>query len=891
MPRPDRGPAGGTRTSTGVRFAADLAVHGDRTAIIADGREVTYRALADLVDAMAGRLGSGRRLVLIEAANTLDGVVAYLAALAAGHPALLAPADRPDAVQSLTEVYDPDVVMRAGSDGWEVHERRAGSAHELHPDLALLLSTSGSTGSPKLVRLSASNLQANATAIAEYLRIGPDDRAATTLPMQYCYGLSVLNSHLLRGGSLILTTLSVVDACFWQLFRRHGGTNLAGVPYTFELLDRIGFADLDLPKLRLITQAGGRMAPELVRRYAQLGRRRGWDLCVMYGQTEATARMAYLPPVLAETHPECIGVAIPGGSFSLEDVEPDADGGGDSTGELVYRGPNVMLGYATAPGDLALGATVNRLRTGDLARRRPDGLYEIVGRRSRFAKVLGLRIDLGRIEDHLAGGRVPACCVEADDGILVAVEEPADVDVVARQVARRAGLPPRAVRVVTFSELPRLSNGKPDYAAVRALGADGQRVAEPASAGVVDGSLEQRKDDLVALYAELLARPDATADSTFVSLGGDSLSYVELSVRIEDALGRLPAAWHTRRIADLAAETSPPDRRGRTVEVSVVLRGLAIVLVVATHIGVFSVLGGAHLLLALAGFNVARFHLGAERVCRGLLRGAARVAVPSIAVIAAGQVLTGAIEPRELLLLDSLLQPTSAGRFWFVEVLVYLLAGMTCLLAVPTVRRWQRSFPFGFPVALALAALLTRYEVIGSTAPGMRIYTAHVVFWLFALGWAAAAAVDVRRRAVLTGLVLVTVPGFFDDLSREALVAGGVCAVLWAPSVRLPAWLARSASLLASASLYIYLCHWFVYPHLQAVSGLLALVASLAAGLVGWAVVTRLPRSLRLSKVSHAVACLADEVRRTGRRAVARTSKATASTATSTARATAMTLR
>src|SRR5215213_7430035 len=174
---PPIAPAVGSQTSTGVRFAADLAVHGERTAIVADGREVTYSALAGLVDAMAARLGGGRRLVLVEAANSVEVVVAYLAALAAAHPVLLAPADRPDAVQSLTDVYDPDVVIRAGRDGGEVYERRVGSAHELHPELALLLSTSGSTGSPKLVRLSASNLQANATAIADYLGIRPDDRA------------------------------------------------------------------------------------------------------------------------------------------------------------------------------------------------------------------------------------------------------------------------------------------------------------------------------------------------------------------------------------------------------------------------------------------------------------------------------------------------------------------------------------------------------------------------------------------------------------------------------------------------------------------------------------------------------------------------------------------
>ena len=195
--------------------------------------------------------------------------------------------------------YDPDVVIDA--DG--IHERRHGSAHRLHPDLALLLSTSGSTGSPKLVRLSRCNLVANATAIAEYLDIRQTDRAATTLPMSYCYGLSVIHSHLLRGAGLILTDRSVVDEEFWTLFRRHRGTSFAGVPYTFEMLERIGFDGIDLPDLRYVTQAGGRLSPERVRSFAALGERKGWQLFVMYGATEATARMAYLPPELAQSHP------------------------------------------------------------------------------------------------------------------------------------------------------------------------------------------------------------------------------------------------------------------------------------------------------------------------------------------------------------------------------------------------------------------------------------------------------------------------------------------------------------------------------------------------------------------------------------------------------------
>jgi acyl-coenzyme A synthetase/AMP-(fatty) acid ligase len=456
-----------------VSFAADLARHGDRPAVFTADRILTYRELADLVDAFAARLGAERRLVVLAAANDVDSLVAYLAALAAGHPLILLPEDKPAALDSIMAAYDPDVVIRPGDGESVLEERRTGTRHELHPELALMLSTSGSTGSPKLVRLSAENLQSNALAIADYLSITSAEHAATTLPMSYCYGLSVINSHLLRGAGLVLSDLSVVDPCFWELFRSHGATSFAAVPYTFELLERVGFAEMELPSLRYVTQAGGRLAPESVQHYAQLGSMRGWELYVMYGQTEATARMAYLPPRLATKHPQAIGIPVPGGAFRIDPVP------GLQDGELVYTGPNVMLGYADSPSDLAVGRTLAELRTGDLARQHPSGLFELVGRRSRFVKIVGLRIDLGQVERILADLGVTAASAGSDQKLVAAIEGDHDPRLLGKVLAESLGLPRTALEVHAVERLPRLATGKIDYPAVRAL-------AEPQEAAPAD---------------------------------------------------------------------------------------------------------------------------------------------------------------------------------------------------------------------------------------------------------------------------------------------------------------------------------------------------------------------------------------------------------------------
>ncbi|MFD7409634.1 AMP-binding protein [Streptomyces sp. NPDC059866] len=831
-------------------FAGRLAAYGDRTALLtADAdAELSYRELAEKVARMAARLGTHRRLVLLAGANTVDALVTYLAALAAGHPVLLVPGDNDEAVKSLTAAYDPDVVVRADRSGqWQLDERRVLSAHELHPDLALLLSTSGSTGSPKLVRLSYANLQANAESIATYLDIREADRAATTLPLHYCYGLSVINSHLLRGATLILTDLSVADDGFWDLFRAARGTTFAAVPYTFDLLDRTGFAELRLPHLRYITQAGGRLAPDRVSHYAELGRRNGWDLYVMYGQTEATARMAYLPPHLAATHPEAIGVPIPGGSFHLE---PHPDWLGQDTGELVYSGPNVMLGYAEHPSDLALGRTTHELHTGDIARRTPDGLYEIVGRSSHFAKILGLRIAPERVEALLHRHGFSALCAGADDTLVVAVAAASgdtDPGRVRRIVTGECGLPSRAVAVHLLPELPRLPTGKPDYQAVRKLG------SAPTS---TPGGQPSGTSDLCRLYAEILDRTDVTEDSSFVSLGGDSLSYVEMSLNLERTLGHLPPDWHTRPIRTLhrPEPTQPAPHKGsrrHTLETGIALRAAAIVLIVGSHIHVFYVKGGAHLLLAVAGYNLARFHLTPsaerrERVRHGL-RSIARIVLPSLAWIALVLPLTDDYGLTNLLLLHSVLGPhdsDTAMHFWFIEALTYILLAAVALLSLRIVDRAERRFPFALPMTIAALGLITRYDLLG-LRDRIHIPSAAVVFWLFALGWAAAKADTTRQRVLVTAAAVATIPGFFPgEPFRDAVITAGFVLLLWVHNLPSLGPVNTVAGVLASSSLYIYLTHWQIYPLIDDLSGWLALLASLLFGIGYAAVANRAMRQL-----------------------------------------------
>ncbi|GAA6526000.1 AMP-binding protein [Intrasporangium sp. DVR] len=835
-----------SRVSSGLPWLRDLADRGQARAVVTQQGTVTYAELARRVDAVAGALGTARRLVLVEGGNQLESLVGYLGALAGGHVVLLVPSESEPARVTMRAAYEPDAVIAA--DG-TITLLRDTSTHELHPDLALLLSTSGSTGSPKLVRLSWENLEANADQIATYLGIRENDCAATTLPLHYCYGLSVVHSHLSRGASIALTDLSVVDECFWQLFRHAGATTLAGVPYTFELLERVGFESMDLPTLRYVTQAGGRLEPDRVRHWARVGRTRGWDLFVMYGATEATARMAYLPPHLTLEHAASIGVPVPGGSFEVVD------------GELVYSGPNVMLGYAESPADLALPRTIDRLRTGDLGHLTESGLYEVTGRRSRFTKVLGHRIDLDRIEAGLRAGGYDVRCAGREGLLGVAVRESArgaravDHGAVRRLTSRLSGAPVSAVRVVGVAEHATLSNGKTDYHEVLALVDSSAPVDERASGPATS---------VAALYAAALGRADVAASSTFVSLGGDSLSYVEVSIRLEELLGTLPPAWHVTSVEVLqqvatgrsaavgdaspggpadggaASSTRPWSRRrpGRTVETNVWLRAVAIVLIVGTHADLFALQGTAHALLVLVGFNVVRFALASERArvrVRALARGAARVVLPTVAVIVPAHLVGGYYEPRNLLLANWLLGEERLGppwRFWFIEALVVALVVAMALVALPAFARAERRWRFGLPLALTAAAFTLRLPLYPLPGPRMQ-GSALVVLFLFFLGWSIARAGTRREQWIVTAVAVLSVGTFSGNPARDGLSLAFVLLLIWKPLSRIPSWLVPAVQVLAASSLYVYVIHWQVLEHLWG-APIPAFLGSLAVGVGYW---------------------------------------------------------
>jgi long-chain acyl-CoA synthetase len=463
------------------RFSNSLAVVTD------DDECYSFADLRRATDDLAEEF-STRSLVFCLCENALGSLLGYIAAISNRTvPLLLDAKIDPGFLERLIGLYKPAylwipnrllprfphfAVSRQRSDYSLLRDRGTCASEMLHPDLALLLPTSGTTGSKKLVRLSYRNLRENTRSIVQYLRVESNQKAITSLPMFYSYGLSVINAQLYAGGSLMLTTASVLQKEFWGKMRSNKIASISGVPYTYELLDRVGLTGMDLPDLQVLTQAGGKLSERLNEKFARYAQETGREFFVMYGQTEASPRISYLPPIQALSKLGSIGIPIPNGKLVLvDDVREEIRETGVA-GELRYEGPNVSMGYAEELVDLAKGDEWQGvLFTGDVAKMDEDGYFYIVGRKKRFIKLFGSRINLDEVEDLLRDGfpQVDFACIGNDNSLRVFATDSSIMAEVGAMLRMKLSFQPNSFSFTAIEDLPKGGSGKTSYAMLSEL--------------------------------------------------------------------------------------------------------------------------------------------------------------------------------------------------------------------------------------------------------------------------------------------------------------------------------------------------------------------------------------------------------------------------------------
>jgi len=446
-----------------------------RTALYTpDGQKVSYFDLneqATLLNEKLSSAGDERQLIFILCQQNVATVIAIVAMLAGKHVAILIPDTiNNEQLQDLISNYRPNILYHADNEHLQFLSKEK---HELHSELCIMLSTSGSTGTPKQVKLSKLNFFENAKSIVTYLNIDDKEKAITSLPLNYSYGLSILTSHLLAGASILVSDASIMTRLFWEQLEQFKISTIAGVPYTYKMFERLKFTDKKLPDLKMMTQAGGKLDVELVHLFAEYAQQNEKQFFIMYGQTEATARMSYLKSEDVLKYPESIGSAIPGGSFKLVDNNKKPITIPNEIGELVYQGPNVMMGYATNSSDLKNPSELEVLQTGDLAYYNTHGIYFVTGRQSRFLKIFGLRVSLSDIEHNLKDKEFDAICSGQDDHLAILIildeinhdkkEKKYIEENVRRLVREQLNIHPDVIRVKACQSVPLNDNGKIDY--------------------------------------------------------------------------------------------------------------------------------------------------------------------------------------------------------------------------------------------------------------------------------------------------------------------------------------------------------------------------------------------------------------------------------------------
>ena len=408
----------------------------DGTAVVDEGREVSYRELAALsADAVKGLKPQTVKVVVN--GQDLATVATFVGCVNSGVVPLMVPA-----------TMDPALLARLRS----MYEGKPTS-----PDLALLLTTSGSTGSPKLVRISRANLRADNEMSERLFSLDAATRMTMILPICYAWGLSVACAVLKAGGALVMTRRTVMDAELADVMLAAGATHLAGVPYMYEVLDRFRFFERKFPALRGLLVSGGALAPALRRKFAEEAKARGISFSEGYGQTETTGVMSTIRTDLLPERIGSIGRAGEGGRFRIDD------------GELVYEGPIVAMGYAVCAEDLLRGDEWKGVRrTGDLASIDAEGYVTLSGRASRFLKIFGNRVSLDEVENLVKDGFPGAGCAatgaDGDLRVFVASAAPEEVE---RFLVAKLHFNATVMKVRAVDAIPLNANGKTDYPKLR----------------------------------------------------------------------------------------------------------------------------------------------------------------------------------------------------------------------------------------------------------------------------------------------------------------------------------------------------------------------------------------------------------------------------------------
>lgn len=436
------------------------------------GNNLTYGEIITLAE-MIKHSVCPRSLFFILTCNDIGGIAWVMATILSGNvPLILSAHTDGQLLRNLLDTYEPQYICQPEEMSYKGDEIDVKLGYrifhtdnptvEMYDELSHLLPTSGSTGSPKLVRHKYDNIEAAGLNISTFFGLTHADRPLMVLPLHYTMGLSMVFSHLKVGATILITDLSMTDPRFWKFIKEEEATSFTGVPFSYEILDKMRFTRMKLPSLTLLTQGGGKMPTELNLKFAEYCHENGKRWIATYGQSEGTARMAWLPPEFAISKMGSIGISVPNGQLSIRDTNGFFINESPAIGEMCYTGRNVTMGYASCRADLALGdERKGFLPTGDIAYRDADGFYFIKGRMGRFLKIFGNRIGLDECEQIVKDAVNCECaCTGNDNRLIVYITDQDQVEKAKTALIDAVRLPANVIDIRIIASLPKNEAGK-----------------------------------------------------------------------------------------------------------------------------------------------------------------------------------------------------------------------------------------------------------------------------------------------------------------------------------------------------------------------------------------------------------------------------------------------
>tara|TARA_Y200000002_G_scaffold380543_1_gene392297 strand:+ start:3477 stop:4880 length:1404 start_codon:yes stop_codon:yes gene_type:complete len=456
----------------------DFDKYSNNIALISENNLFTYKNLLDFTKELNSKKKL-RSLILFICDNSLSSYLGYISFLFNNDVQIIIDENNKNNYHDIIRKYKPnyiwcrkkislemkvELISKFNFNNYNLYELNNKNV-KLHKELLLLCTSSGTTGNPKFIKQSQKNIFSNTKSIIKYQNLNNSYTSITTLPLSYTFGMSCINTLLTVGAKIVISNHSLLQKEFWQIFKKHEITILNGVPFTYNILEKLKFFNKP-NNIKIFTQAGGKLSDYMQLKISKFCRNNKSKFFIMYGQAEATTRISYLPSKYSIKKIGSAGIPVDGGKIKILNNNLKLIRKKNIVGDIHYNGPNVCMGYSFAQNDLKKNYEwKNGIITGDIGKIDEENFLYITGRKKRFAKLYGLSINLDDIEKIILQSydNIDVASISEKDKIIVFYNKKILKLKILKLLSNKININQKSFELFFIKKISKLNNGKTDY--------------------------------------------------------------------------------------------------------------------------------------------------------------------------------------------------------------------------------------------------------------------------------------------------------------------------------------------------------------------------------------------------------------------------------------------